>query len=48
MTPQARLVAPKVRAFLDLAAPRLRARLATDLAVRLATDLAVHLATTPA
>ncbi|WP_230163778.1 LysR family transcriptional regulator [Roseomonas sp. CECT 9278] len=40
VTPQARLVAPKVRAFLDLAAPRLRARLATD--------LAVHLATTPA
>lgn len=35
VTPQARLVAPKVRAFLDLAAPRLRARLATDLAVHL-------------
>lgn len=35
VTPQARLVAPKVRAFLDLAAPRLRARLEADLAVRL-------------
>jgi len=35
VTPQARLVAPKVRAFLDLAAPRLRERLATDLAVHL-------------
>jgi DNA-binding transcriptional LysR family regulator len=35
VTPQARLVAPKVRAFLDLAAPRLRARLAGDLAVHL-------------
>jgi len=33
VTPQARLMAPKVRAFLDLAAPRLRARLAGDLAV---------------
>jgi DNA-binding transcriptional LysR family regulator len=35
VTPQARLVAPKVRAFLDLAAPRLRARLETDFAVHL-------------
>ncbi|CAH0130555.1 LysR family transcriptional regulator [Roseomonas sp. CECT 9278] len=35
VTPQARLVAPKVRAFLDLAAPRLRARLESDLAIRL-------------
>jgi DNA-binding transcriptional LysR family regulator len=35
VTPQARLVAPKVRAFLDLAAPRLRRRLETDLAVHL-------------
>lgn len=31
--PQARLVAPKVRAFVDLAARRLQERLATDLAV---------------